>query len=195
MKLRLPVCCSSPAMRPGSYAFLFIWRTIALQCSVGSAIQQCESAISIAGGNRSLRRGTREAPRQPCAPETSRGLEQPRSQGPWDPDSLCPALSLGGQATAWECSPGRSLCLFYGGGSKPWVHSNCAGDLRELLRVPLRSQGYCGAGTRLSGRGEAKDSALLPSRDAAPAEGEGHEGFPPPPTKTSRVLLQRVSRP
>ena len=22
-----------------------------------------------------------------------------------------PALSLGGQATAWECSPGRSLCL------------------------------------------------------------------------------------
>ena len=26
-------------------------------------------------------------------------------------DSLRPALSLGGQATAWECSPGRSLCL------------------------------------------------------------------------------------
>ena len=24
---------------------------------------------------------------------------------------LPPALSLGGQATAWECSPGRSLCL------------------------------------------------------------------------------------
>ena len=31
------------------------------------------------------------------------------SQGPWDPDSLRPALSLGGQATAWEGSPGRSL--------------------------------------------------------------------------------------
>ena len=31
------------------------------------------------------------------------------------------------------------------------IHLNCAGDLRELLRVPLRSQGYCGAGTRLSG--------------------------------------------
>ena len=29
----------------------------------------------------------------------------------WDPDSLRPALILGGQATAWECSPGRSLCL------------------------------------------------------------------------------------
>ena len=33
------------------------------------------------------------------------------SQGRWDPDSLRPALSLGGQATAWEDSPGRSLCL------------------------------------------------------------------------------------
>ena len=33
------------------------------------------------------------------------------SQGRRDPDSLRPALSLGGQATAWECSPGRSLCL------------------------------------------------------------------------------------
>ena len=28
---------------------------------------------------------------------------------PWDPDPLRPALSLGGQATAWEGSPGRSL--------------------------------------------------------------------------------------
>ena len=33
------------------------------------------------------------------------------SQGRWDPDSLRPALSLGGQATAGERSPGRSLCL------------------------------------------------------------------------------------
>ena len=33
------------------------------------------------------------------------------SQGRWDPDSLRPALRLGGQATAWECSTGRSLCL------------------------------------------------------------------------------------
>ena len=33
------------------------------------------------------------------------GIHSP-SQGPWDPDSLRPALSLGGQATAWECSPG-----------------------------------------------------------------------------------------
>ena len=27
-------------------------------------------------------------------------------------------------------------------GRKPWVPSTCAGDLMELLRVPLRSQGY-----------------------------------------------------
>ena len=34
---------------------------------------------------------------------------------------------------------------------KPWVPSTCAGELRELLRVPLRSQGYCGVGRGLSG--------------------------------------------
>ena len=33
------------------------------------------------------------------------------SQTHWDPDSLRPALRLGGQATAGERSPGRSLCL------------------------------------------------------------------------------------
>ena len=36
-------------------------------------------------------------------------------------------------------------------GRKPWVPSTCAGDLMELLRVPLRSQGYCGVGRGLSG--------------------------------------------
>ena len=34
---------------------------------------------------------------------------------------------------------------------KPWVPSTCAGDFRELPRVPLRSQGYCGVGRGLSG--------------------------------------------
>ena len=33
---------------------------------------------------------------------------------------------------------------------KPWVHSTCDGDLRELLRVPMRSQVYCGVGRSLS---------------------------------------------
>ena len=36
-------------------------------------------------------------------------------------------------------------------GRKPWVPSTCAGDLMELLRVPLRSQEYCGVGRGLSG--------------------------------------------
>ena len=40
---------------------------------------------------------------------------------------------------------------FSGCGRKPWVPSTCAGDLRELLRVPLRSQGYCGFGRGLWG--------------------------------------------
>ena len=33
---------------------------------------------------------------------------------------------------------------------KPLVPSSCARDLRELLREPLRSQGYCGVGRGLS---------------------------------------------
>ena len=41
----------------------------------------------------------------------------------------------------------RSFSVFR---RKPWVPSTCAGDLRELLRVPLTSQGYCGVGRGLS---------------------------------------------
>ena len=33
---------------------------------------------------------------------------------------------------------------------EPWVPSTCVGDLRQLLRVPLRSQGHCGFGRGLS---------------------------------------------
>ena len=45
---------------------------------------------------------------------------------------------------------GLSRC-FLGHGSKPWVPSTSAGGLRELLSVPLRSQGYPGVGRALSG--------------------------------------------
>ena len=34
---------------------------------------------------------------------------------------------------------------------KPWVPSTCACDLRELLRVPMGNQEYCGVGRGLSG--------------------------------------------
>ena len=40
---------------------------------------------------------------------------------------------------------------FSGCGRKPWVPLTCASELRELLRVPLRGQGYCGVGRGLSG--------------------------------------------
>ena len=39
---------------------------------------------------------------------------------------------------------------FLGCGREPWVPSTCVGDLRQLLRVPLRSQGHCGFGRGLS---------------------------------------------
>ena len=51
------------------------------------------------------------------------------SQGRWDPDSLRPALSLGGQASAWEGSPGRSLCL---------TKSSACGRLWQF--APLKNQ-------------------------------------------------------
>ena len=36
-------------------------------------------------------------------------------------------------------------------GRRPWVPSTCASDLRELLKVPMKSQGYCGVGRGLLG--------------------------------------------
>ena len=36
-------------------------------------------------------------------------------------------------------------------GMKPWVSWTCDGDLRELLRVPVESQEYCGLDSGLSG--------------------------------------------
>ena len=46
----------------------------------------------------------------------------------------------------------EGLARFFSGyGRKPWVPSTYARDLRELFRVPLRSQGYYGAGRGLSG--------------------------------------------
>ena len=41
----------------------------------------------------------------------------------------------------------EGLARFFSGyGRKPWVPSTYARDLRELFRVPLRSQGYCAVG-------------------------------------------------
>ena len=45
---------------------------------------------------------------------------------------------------------GEILRTFSSCGRKPWVHSPSDGDLRELLRVPMGSQEYCGTGKVLS---------------------------------------------
>ena len=45
----------------------------------------------------------------------------------------------------------RTVQSFSGCGRKPWVPSTCASDIKELLRVLMRSRGYCGVGRGLSG--------------------------------------------
>ena len=45
----------------------------------------------------------------------------------------------------------RNLEVLSSRGRKPRVPSTSACDLRELLRLPLRSQGYCGVWRGLSG--------------------------------------------
>ena len=45
----------------------------------------------------------------------------------------------------------RNLEVFLELWQEPWVPSTCDGDLRELLRVPMGSQEYCGLGRGLSG--------------------------------------------
>ena len=61
----------------------------------------------------------------------------------------CSPVMVGYQASRRiEEGFSRSFCGF---GRKPWLPSTSAGDSRELLRVPLRSQGYCGFGRGLSG--------------------------------------------
>ena len=77
------------------------------------------------------------------------GAASPR-QGRWDPASLHPALRLGGQATAWDCSPGRSLCLTkssacvgaqvsLSGVHLPPLLSRCH-RCSSILRVAIRAQ-------------------------------------------------------
>ena len=53
--------------------------------------------------------------------------------------------------------------FFSGYGRKPWVPSTYARDLRELFRVPLRSQGYCAVGM-----------GSIPGSGSSPREGKGN---------------------
>ena len=52
---------------------------------------------------------------------------------------------------ASRCVEGGNSRSFSSCGRKPWVPSNCGGDLRELLMVPMGSQVYCGVWRGLLG--------------------------------------------
>ena len=54
------------------------------------------------------------------------------------------------------------MSSFYGGGNKPWVHSNCAGDLRELLKVPLSTIGLPRALEDFSGEEQTRGEGRRP---------------------------------
>ena len=86
------------------------------------------------GSSRSLSCGAREV-RSPCV---WRGGAR-----------LCSRGMLGELAS--RCIEEGLSRSFSGCTRKPWVPSTCSADLRELLRVPLRNQGYCGVGSGLSG--------------------------------------------
>ena len=76
------------------------------------------------------------------------------SQAPWG------VLRVVSGLLSRPCGKRRAPSLKDGGISrsflsctrKPWVPSTCAGDLSELLRVPLRSQEYCRFGRAFLGR-------------------------------------------
>ena len=86
------------------------------------------------GSSGSLSYGAREV-RSPCAWQGVRVI----SIESWKQNRASRHVEVGLSRSFSHC------------GRKPWVPSTCAGDLMELLRVPLRSQGYCGVGRGLSG--------------------------------------------
>ena len=51
----------------------------------------------------------------------------------------------------WTCVEEWNSAFLSSCGRKPCVPSTCDGDFRELLRVPMGSQEYCGVGRGLSG--------------------------------------------
>ena len=86
------------------------------------------------GSSGSLSYGAREV-RSPCAWQGVRVI----SIESWKQNRASRHVEVGLSRSFSHC------------GRKPWVPSTCAGDLMELLQVPLRSQGYCGVWRGLLG--------------------------------------------
>ena len=67
-----------------------------------------------------------------------------------DPSLVPHWLSIMGLQSSWTSPKSLSSpfpCYTHiSHGREPWVPLICVGDLRQLLRVPLRSQGHCGFG-------------------------------------------------
>ena len=98
----------------------------------------------------------------------------------WEGERVIALESWEGYRASRHVEQGLSRA-FSNRGRKPRFPSTCACDLRELLRVPPRSQGYCGVGRGLSGlhwvwcngRVEAGTSGFLSISDSdhrVPAE-------------------------
>ena len=98
-------------------------------------------------------------PASPSHPPEAYAFETPKPGA----DTLCSQFLLSHplpEAISTECTTGeveeevrwkhRVSKSFSGYFRKLWVPSTCASDLRELLRVPLRSQGYCAVWRGLS---------------------------------------------
>ena len=99
-----------------------------LQATFGVSLELCrgaQGASHVAPGKSSLH--------STC--EGERGIFLESWQGNWASSRVEGGISR----SFWNC------------GRNPCVSSTCDGDLRELLRVPMGSQVYCGVGRGLSG--------------------------------------------
>ena len=98
----------------------------------------------------------------------------------WQPFSLRPALSLGGQATAWECSPGRSLCL---------TKSSACGRLWQFAHPRPLSLLQRGLAPRSKGKARAE---LRPARREPMPKGRRPTGVTPRPRSGAAAESARL---
>ena len=127
-----------------------------------SGASSCQSVVKGCGRRSGPRDGPPKTPPTllPSFPTHSRVVTLPQGAAAWVRASDWLAKVTGSHPSCQGCG------LFWGrggsgGGGKPSFPSPSAGDLRELPRAFQAPPG-----SQASSRGEAKDSALLSSRDA-----------------------------